>query len=147
MAELEKPIATQEELDAVIGERLKRERDKAAESFKDFVSPEDFENKTKELRDTIDTLTREKEDLSGKISAFERTALISKIARENGLSSDAAAFITGADEKELRTSAEALKKLIGNGNRQAPPASLENSTDKGTPKEQALLRLAQKLSR
>ena len=40
------PIETQEQLDAVIGERIKRERETSAKKYEGYLSPDDFKSKT-----------------------------------------------------------------------------------------------------
>jgi hypothetical protein len=51
-------------------------------------------------------------ELTGKVSTYELSSLKARIAHEVGLPYDLANRLTGADEKELRTDAESLSKLV-----------------------------------
>ena len=42
------PIETQEQLDAVIGERIKRERETSAKKYEGYLSPDDFKQTTED---------------------------------------------------------------------------------------------------
>lgn len=112
-------ITSQEQLDSVIGDRLKRSEEKWQKKYEGFVSPTDFEEKTKGMQSEIDILKAEKEALTTKNAEFEKnikTYQISdmrrKIADENGISHDAVDFIQGDDEESMKASAEKLKSLI-----------------------------------
>ncbi len=135
-----KAIETQEQFDAVIGERIKRERETvrkeyagylspedAAKKYAGYLSPEDVEKKYK------DHLSPEKvAELNAKIKGYETDSVKTRIAHENGLSYEAIGFLRGEDEESIRKSAESLKGLIGATN-VAPLASTEqtlaNATD------------------
>lgn len=117
-----KPIETQEQLDAIIQDRLKRERDTTTKRFDGWVSPEDHQ---KALNDAIKALDDYKKahegdeqtiaDLTAKTKAYETATLKSRIAHEVGLSYDWISRISGDDEASIRADAEALKKMVGNG--------------------------------
>ena len=134
-----KAIETQEQLDAVIGERIKRERETvrkeyagylspedAAKKYAGYLSPEDVEKKYK------DHLSPEKAaELNAKIKGYETDSVKTRIAHENGLSYEAIGFLRGEDEESIRKSAESLKGLIGATN-VAPLASTEQSLENAT---------------
>ena len=117
-----KPIETQEQLDTIIQDRLKRERDTTTKRFDGWVSPEDHQ---KALNDAIKALDDYKKahegdeqtiaDLTAKTKAYETATLKSRIAHEVGLSYDWISRISGDDEASIRADAEALKKMVGNG--------------------------------
>ncbi len=115
-----KAINTQEELDAIIKDRLKRERDAAQKRYEGWISPEDHrkavedaERALAELKKAHETDAQTIADLTAKTKAYETASLKSRIAYEVGLSHELASRINGEDEKSIREDAEALKKLVG----------------------------------
>lgn len=120
-------IETQEQLDAIISERVARAKDSARKEFEGWISPDALEKKTAELNsqltglnDQIKTLTDEKgtlettiEEKNGKLAQYEIDSVKTKVAREYGLSYDAIEFLQGADEEAIKKSAESLKHLVG----------------------------------
>lgn len=122
MSETFKPIETQEELDAIIEKRLKREREVTTKRFDGWISPEDHQ---KAIEDANKALIDYKEahkgdeqtiaDLTAKNKAYETASLKSRIAHEVGLSYDWISRISGEDEESIRADAESLKKLVGTG--------------------------------
>lgn len=123
-----KVIETQEQFDAAIGDRLKRERDTVKKEYEGYLSPEAAEQKfagylspEKEAEKYKGYLSPEevaKKD--EKIKRYESHSVKTRIAHELGLSYDSVDFLKGEDEDSIRKSAEALKALVGAGN-QAPP--------------------------
>ena len=131
------PINTQEELDKVIGLRLKRERETVTEKYEDMLSENN--KKIKELEDKNGTLSSQLEEADkknkdfeaqiaerdGKIKGYESSAMKVKIAREVGLPYEAAERLAGEDEDAIRKDAESLKVIIGSGK----PAPQRKSTE------------------
>lgn len=131
------PINTQEELDKVIGPRLKRERETVTEKYEDRLSENN--KKIKELEDKNGTLSSQLEEADkknkdfeaqlaerdGKIKGYESSAMKAKIAREVGLPYEAAERLAGEDEDAIRKDAESLKAIIGSGK----PAPQRKSTE------------------
>ena len=121
------PINTQEELDKVIGSRLKRERETVTEKYEGRLSENG--KKIKELEDKNGTLSSQLEEADkknkdfeaqiaerdGKIKGYESSAMKVKVAREVGLPYEAAERLTGEDEDAIRKDAESLKAIIGSG--------------------------------
>ncbi len=126
MAEDFKKIETQEELNAIIGERLKRSETKHAEE-------------TAGLRKEIETLKADKEALSkkmqeetakyaeydknltelqGKVKKYETDSVKTRIAKEVGIPAELFDRLRGETEEELKKDAESLKALLPG--RQAP---------------------------
>lgn len=136
------PIETQEQFDAAIGERLKRERETQEKKYSGYVSPDVFSNKSKEYETKIGELnksiTAANEKLAGydkqiaerdaRLKAYETDSVKTRIAHETGLSYDAIKFLQGDNEENIRQSAQALKSLCGNG-QAAPLADTEHVTD------------------
>lgn len=129
-----KVIETQEQLDAVISERLKRERETIKKEYEGFLSPEDVAKKYEGYLSPDDEKTKYKGYLSpeevakkdAKIKGYETDSVKTRIAHENGLSYDAISFLKGEDEESIKKSAEALKALMGSNNT-APLASTESN--------------------
>lgn len=139
MAEF-KVIETQEQLEAVLKDRLKRERDAVKKEYEGYLSPEAAEEKYKGYLAAEDVETKYKDYLSPedaeklrtKVKGYETDSAKTRIAHELGLSYDAVQFLRGDDEESIKKSAEALKGLVGSG-RTAPLADTEqgitNATD------------------
>jgi hypothetical protein len=127
MAEF-KVINTQEELDAIIKDRVERAERKireTRESYKDWISPADAQKAAEEHQAQIDALneahSKELEKYAGydekfkefeaKIHGYELNALKARIAREKSLPYDAIEFLKGEDEATITESAEKLSKF------------------------------------
>lgn len=129
-----KAIETQEQLDAVLGERLKRERETIKKEYEGFLSPEEAAKKYAGYLSPEDEKEKYKGFLSpeevakkdAKIKGYETDSVKTRIAHEFGLSYEAAGFLRGDDEDAIRKSAESLKALVGNTT-MAPLASTEET--------------------
>ena len=117
-----KPIETQEELNNIIKDRLKRERESTEKRFEGYISPEEHAKAIAEANKSFDDYKKAHEgdeatikDLTAKNKAYETASLKSRIAHEVGLSYEWIGRISGEDEKSIRADAESLKKLVGNG--------------------------------
>jgi TolA-binding protein len=122
-----KVIETQEELEAVLSDRLKRaekqHEEKAAEIQRQF---EEAQKKIAELTTTNDSMSKtitenqEKyanadktiEELNSKISAYETDSAKTKIAIELGLPMELKDTIQGSDEESMRKNAETISKYV-----------------------------------
>lgn len=138
-----KPIETQEQLDAIIGERLKREQATMAKKYEGYVSPADLEKikadmkaeGDKEIAKLNKTISDERAkyadyekniaEKDAKIKGYETASAKTRIAHEMGLSYDAVNFLQGEDEASIKKSAEALKGLIGSSHGAQPLADPE----------------------
>jgi len=144
-------IETQEQFDAAIGERIKRERESLGKKYEGYISPEDFQTKTAEYDTTIGDLNKQlkaaNDKIAGhdkelaerdkKIKAYESHSVKSRIAHETGLSYDAVDFLKGDDEESIRKSAETLKSLMG---KQSAPPLADPEGAAGTDNTDAALR-------
>ena len=117
-----KAIESQEELDNIVKERLKREREAANKRYEGWISPEDHQRTLSEANQTLEEYKKAREtdsqtieDLAAKNAAYETASLKSRIAHEVGLSHEWTGRISGEDEQSIRADAESLKKLVGNG--------------------------------
>ena len=133
-------IETQEQLDAVVGERVARAKEATRKEFDGWISPDDLAKQTADLNekmsaldDQIKSLNDEKEALTqqltekdGTIAKYEADSVKTKIAREVGLPYEAVQFLQGDDEETIRKNAESLKDITGTkvpplGNPETPP--------------------------
>ena len=129
-----KVIETQEELEAVLSDRLKRAEKQHEEKVADIQRQlEEAGKKIAELTTTNDSMSKtitenqEKyanadktiEELNSKISAYETDSAKTKIAIELGLPMELKDTIQGSDEESMRQNAETLSKYIKT--KEAPP--------------------------
>lgn len=153
-----KVIETQEQLDALISDRIGRAKDSVRKEYEGFISPSDYATKTEELQRCItekeEALKDATEKLAvheaaiaerdSKIKGYELTAVKTSIAHEMGLTFDAIDFLHGADEVEIRKSAESLKTLVGTS-RTAPLSSIGADSISNS-KEAALKEMLQSIN-
>ena len=151
-----KVIETQEQLDALIGDRIARAEKKAAENAaKEYADYEELKKKVatyeaqltdygKKLRDAQEAAkshTAEVAVLQAKIKQYETASVKARIAHEVGLPYELANRLTGEDEKAIRLDAETMAKYI------SKPAAPMRSTEQpvGNGKEEAFRGLANSL--
>lgn len=134
MSEEFKPIETQEELDKIITNRLKRERESTEKRFEGWISPEDHQKSVEEANKAFDDYKKAHEndeqtiaDLTAKNKAYETASIKSRIAHEVGLSYEWIDRINGEDEESIRSDAETIKKLLGSGKTPLPTKSTESA--------------------
>lgn len=130
-----KIIETQEELNAIIGDRIARAKESTRKEFEGWISPEQLSTEIGQLNETIKNTNAELEQLKSEsqskdkqIANYETAAVKGRVAREVGLGFDSIDFITGTNEEEIKASANALKKLIGTNNTQ-PRFKQETATE------------------
>lgn len=142
------PINTQEELDKILGERLKREREK-------FADYEAIKKGNTDLTAELDKLKKEAEinasnkadfekqikELTSKIKGYEADSAKNRIALEVGLPLEIAKRLSGSNEDEWRQDAELLAKFIS---KPLPQATSEQKEYSG--KNQAYKELLDKLN-
>lgn len=132
------PINTQEELNSIIGERLRRERETVTKEYEQKITEKDGEIGT--LKTSITDLSKQLEDanksiseipaLKEKIQGYERASVKSRVAREVGIPYELADRLSGETEEDLRKDAEGLRKLIGQVQPAAPKANGERNVGK-----------------
>lgn len=144
-----KVIETQEQLDAVIGERLRKAKDSVRKEYEGYLSPEEAkkyegylspedvakkyegylspEDVTKKYEGYLSPEEAAKKD--AKIKGYETDSVKTRVAHEVGLSYDAVSFLKGEDEESIRKSAESLKNLVEVAN-VSPLASTEMDAGK-----------------
>ncbi len=125
-------IETQEQLDKVIGERIRRAEQKAAEKYADYdeiksqnasyaTQIAQLQTQLQAQSDTIKSHETSVADLTNKVHEYETASVKTKIALEMGLPYQMASRLAGDDEESIRADAESMKTLIG---QQAPRAPL-----------------------
>lgn len=144
MSEEFKPITTQEDLNNIIENRLKRDREATAKRYEGWISPEDHQKAIADANKAFDDYKKAHEsdeqtiaDLTAKNKAYETASLKSRIAHEVGLSYEWISRISGDDEESIRADAESLKKLVGNG---VPIPTKSTETDKVLNKNDLMLK-------
>lgn len=156
------PINTQEEFDAALKERLKRDREAQAKKFEGWTSPEDlqkkmseFERQIKELQDAAAASEKTLAEKDAKIAegAKYRTDLEkTRIALAAGLKIDYADRLRGENADEWKKDAEVLAKDFAVSHRTAPlgdpePAQSKNvRTDKRSAENAAFKNMLADLS-
>ena len=139
MANLENPITTQEQLDAVIGERLKREREGIAKKYGDYTDLQtkvaDYEKQlaanAKAMKEASEKATGYEKQLAerdAKIKSYETSSVKMRIAHEIGIPYELADRLSGEDENAIRKDAESVAKFL---TKQTPPPAKSNDPAPG----------------
>lgn len=120
MAETFTPITTQEQMDGIITERLKREKENTAKKYAGWISPEEAQKAQKELQDTVKKLTddyeKAKTTIAGheaSIKRYQAAELRSKIADEVGLDRRLVSRLSGDTEEALRVGTVTVTAAAG----------------------------------
>lgn len=130
-----KPITTQEELDSIIGERLKRQKESISKQYTDYEELKtknvDLEKELTELKKSLESSTSSKiglekqiEELTGKVKAHDLSSLKIRYALENGIPYHLASRISGDDEDSIKADAQSLSDFFKS---QAPPPPLKST--------------------
>lgn len=148
-------IETQEQLDKVIGDRIRRAEAKAAEKYADYETLKtqnaDYVTQISQLQEQLQKQTETingnqsiVDDLKAQVQNYESSSLKTKVALEMGLPYQMASRLSGSNEDEIRADAETMAKLIG---KQKPVAPIGSSEPVVTnPKDAAWTKLASELS-
>lgn len=155
-----KVIETQEQLDAIIGERVKRAEklaeEKAAEKYADYNSLQDkvktYEQQVADLSDQLkqgesklsESMTA-REGLEAKVKEFESASLRTKVALETGLPYQLAEKLSGDDEEAIRADAKKLAEFVAKPS--APMGAAEPDRSNEDPKEAGLLDMARHIGK
>lgn len=116
------PINTQEEFDAAIADRIKREREK----YSDY---NDLKQAAADHQKTVDDLNAQIATLKTQNSAYETASVKTRIAHEMGLPYEFASRLKGDTEEDIRKDAETMKGFVGSGNYVPPLRSDEKAGD------------------
>lgn len=131
---------TQEEVNKLVGQARMEGKEAGRKEFEGFASPDEVAKQIASLNDQLKTLTDEKTALeaqlsesAGKIAKYEIDSVKTRVARELGLSYEAAEFLKGDTEEAIRESGEALKGIVGKAF--TPPAFNADPAPKEESKE------------
>lgn len=131
------PINTQEEFDAAISERLKRERDKLEKQYSDYDALKGraglADSLQKQLEQANAQLVKAQADLgvanaqlgtvnelTARAAAAERANLQYKIAADVGIPLELAGRLAGEDEAAMRADAESIMPLLARSRETQP---------------------------
>ena len=145
-----KPIETQEALDAILKDRLDRQKktvtDEIKKQYEGWISPEDAKKSTDEIAALTGKLSDSEKtiaDLTAKNSAYEISSVKMRIAHETGLPYELAERLSGSTEDEIRKDAETLSQFTTQA--QATP-SFTSEPPVGNSTDAAFRALAQSLN-
>lgn len=119
MAEFE-PITTQEQLDSIIGDRLKRDRETRAKKYEGWVSPEDHQSALDTLTRDLDAQKAANAQLTAANRQYQAASVKSRIADEIGLDRRLVGRLNGETEDDIRKDAQALKEIFHAAKAPAP---------------------------
>ena len=136
-----KPIETQEQFDAAIGERLKRERDSIEAKYSDYdtlktqlegleVEKQSLSEQLSQANTKISENESLMEGLNLKIKGYETDSAKTRIALEAGLPYSMVGRIQGDDEDSMKADAVILANMLKPQNYVPPLANSESSIDK-----------------
>ena len=138
-----RPITTQEELDAVISDRLKRERETSAKKYEGWKSPDDIQklmdDHAKELKKLQDAaaetekVLKEKDDQIAESARYRTDLEKTRIALAAGLKIDYADRLRGENADEWKADAEVLAKDFAASHAAAPVGNPEPSGGQSKP--------------
>ena len=117
-----RPITTQEEFDAAIGERLKRERKAISEQYGDY---EDLKTKNANYEKQIGELTKSRDALQAAVKGHETNSVKMRIAHETGIPFEMASRLSGETEDDIRKDAENMARFMSTTKQAAPLRSTE----------------------
>lgn len=130
-----KAITTQEELDSIIGERLKRQKESILKQYTDYEDLKtknvDLEKELTEIKKSLESSTSSKtelekqiEELTEKVKAHDLSSLKIRYALENGIPYHLAGRISGDDEDSIKADAQSLSDFFKS---QTPPPPLKST--------------------
>lgn len=146
MAELEKAITTQEELDAIIKDRVARAKETAAKSFEGWISPEEMEKSRKEAEKQLAELQKalaesekksaEKDASIEEMARYKTDLEKTRIAIAAGLDVKFAGRLQGENAEAWKKDAAELAKDFAAAKKTAPIGSSETPPGKTTSNKQ-----------
>lgn len=118
------PINTQEELNAIIGERLEQARNAERKKFADY---DDIKAQLAGLQKDAAEKDATIAKLNGELKSSRSDLAKTRIALEKGLPMELCNRLTGDTEEELQKDAETLSKLLQNARSEPPRFDPDNS--------------------
>lgn len=130
------PITTQEQFDAMISERLKRERETLSRKYGDYDELKsrvtDYEKQLGDMSRSMEEQSRKYagydktlEELRAQVKGYETHSVKMRIAHETGIPYELAGRLSGETEEDIRRDAEGLSRFIGSPTPAAPLKSTE----------------------
>ena len=138
MAKEFQTITSQEQLDNVIGERLRRQKEQFEEKIKEYESLKEENSKLQteleqknqfieENKKETSMRTEDYENLEKELSSLKLQQLKQKIAINNGIPLDLANRLSGDNEETLLEDAKTLSQFISNSSTPQPLKSVEDT--------------------
>lgn len=135
-----KVIETQAELDAIIQDRLKRQKETIETQYTDYADikkrNETLEAEIGALSETLKEVNEKASgydqsisDLQKEISGYKTSEMRTKIALAHGIPYDLAARLVGEDEESIAADAKNLAGLVGQGSTIPPLKNTEPNLD------------------
>ena len=135
-----KAIATQEEFDKAIQERLSRQKESIEKQYADYAEIKArniaLETEAGTLKKTLAESSKKTENydkdianLNAKIAGYETANIRTKIALQYGIPYDLAGRLVGEDEESITEDAKKLAELVGNKEPIAPLRDVEPIID------------------
>lgn len=141
-----KPITTQEELDLVISDRLKRERETSARKYEGWKSPDDIQKlidehakELKKLQDAAaetEKVLKEKDDQIAESARYRTDLEKTRIALAAGLKIDYADRLRGENVDEWKADAEILARDFAASHTAAPVGNPDPSSGNQSTRDQ-----------
>ena len=131
-------ITSQEQLDNVIGERLRRQKEQFEEKIKEYEALKEENSKLQteleqknqfieENKKETSMRTEDYENLEKELSSLKLQQLKQKIAINNGIPLDLANRLSGKDEETLLEDAKTLSQFINSNPTPQPLKSVEDT--------------------
>lgn len=150
-----KVINTQEELDALIKDRIERERKSISEKYSDYEElkkrNEEYEAQvcklseaSKSFEDDKAVFEKQISELSSKVKGYETASAKTRIALEAGLPYEMAGRLSGSTEEEIRKDAEVLARFVTKP--ASAPVSSSEPAKYSNSKDEALRSLVRNMS-
>lgn len=138
---------TQDEINKIISERLKREKEKYSDydDLKKFKSERATEEEKEKER--IAQVLKENEDFKAKLAEIENTNKKKAIAQKLGLDESLIGRLQGADEAAWEADAQELIKIIGKkpvGNPSNPASGNETKSDEDMSMEEYAIKFRER---
>lgn len=138
MAKEFQAITSQEQLDSVIGERLRRQKEQFEEEIKEYKALKEINKKLQaeleqknqfieESKKETSMRTEDYEKLEKELSSLKLQQLKQKIAINNGIPLDLANRLSGEDEETLLEDAKTLSQFINSNPAPQPLKSVEDT--------------------
>lgn len=150
------PITTQEELDRIIGDRLKREKETVSKKYADYddlkASNADLTSKlaaaqkaSADAAEKYKGYDQKVADLEKKVHGYEIDSVKTRVALSSGLPYEMASRLRGETEEEIQKDAESLKGIWKPLSGQ-PMASPEPDISDADNKKAALKQMLRKMN-